>query len=558
MPTISIDPQDFRELLGFDLADDSLARQLDLVKGEFKGTDEDGQWRVELNDTNRPDLWSAEGIARQMRSARGRLRDYPFFTGESTGELRVDGSVREIRPFVAAFIARGVNVSERSLAQLIQTQEKLAENFGAKRRDVAIGVYSAEKISMPVTYTAVDRNKGKFVPLGFEEAMSPAEILEQHPKGIEYRGILAGFDRVPMLVDAEGLTLSMPPVINSRDLGEVQAGDADLFVEATGTDLNKVILAMNIMACDLADRGGRIERVRTLYPYTTSLGEAVDVPHRLDCGMRIPRSEFGRLLGVDVTAVELERMLESYGCEVRIEEDVIHVQPAPTRFDYLHPVDVVEDFAITRGYETFEPRMPQSFTTGRADRLSQLEDKARDVMVGLGYEEIISNMLLAREQLRGRMNQPDDLSLVEVSNVMNENYSALRDSLLPCLLRVESRSATAAYPHRLFEAGEVALFDREAAHGSHTRLFLASLLAHREANLSEAHADLEYLLHLLDVDWHLKEAENPSFLPGRVARICVGERDVGWLGELHPEVLTSWEIGVPTAGFELDLGAAGL
>ena len=250
-------------------------------------------------------------------------------------------------------------------------------------------------------------------------------------------------------------------------------------------------------------------------------------------------------------------MLESYGCEVRIDGDLIQVQPAPTRFDYLHPVDVVEDFAITRGYETFEPRMPRESTTGRADVLSQLEDKSRDVMVGLGYEEIISNMLFARQQLRQPMKHPEDLALVEVSNVMNENYSALRDSLLPCLLRVESRSGTAAYPHRLFEAGEVAVFDLSAAHGSKTRLFLAGLVAHREANLSEAHADLDYLLHLLSVEWSLAEVEHPSFIPGRVEQIMVEGKPVGHLGELHPEVLCNWEIGVPAAAFELDLGALG-
>lgn len=273
--------------------------------------------------------------------------------------------------------------------------------------------------------------------------------------------------------------------------------------------------------------------------------------------MRIPRSEFGRLLGVAVADVELERMLETYGCEVRIEGDLVHVLPSPTRFDYLHPVDVVEDFAITRGYETFEPRMPQAFTTGRADALSQLEDKARDLMVGLGYEEFISNMLMAKEQLRARMNQSEAQPLVEVANVMNENYAALRDSLVPCLLKVESRSATAAYPHRLFEAGEVAVFDSTAAHGSRTRVALAALAAHREANLSEVHADLDYLLNLLGADWQLAEAEHPSFIPGRVARILVSGKPLGWLGELHPEVLTRWEIGVPAAAFELDLSALG-
>ncbi|MBN2497180.1 MAG: phenylalanine--tRNA ligase subunit beta [Deltaproteobacteria bacterium] len=557
MPTISIDPFDFQDLLGFKIDEQALADQLDLVKGEFKGQDPDGLWRVELSDTNRPDLWSAEGIARQLRASRGRLRDYPFFEGQPAGEILVDGAMREIRPYVAAFLVRGIEVTDRGLIQLIQTQEKLAESYGSRRRDVAIGVYNVQRIHMPVSYKSVEPTAHSYIPLGFDEPMTLAEILERHPKGIEYRSILEGLDRLPLLIDRAGLTLSMPPIINSRELGEVVPGDSDLFVEATGHDLAKVVLALNIMACDLADRGGRIERVRTVYPYSTPFGSQVDVPLRLDMGLSIPVSEFSRLLGVEVTAVEVDNVLECYGCDVRREGDLILVQPPPTRADYLHPVDVIEDFAITRGYETFEPRLPRDFTPGRPAELSLLEDKVRDSMIGMGYEEIISNILLAREQIRDRMCIDPGQAAVEVDNVMNANYAVLRDSLLPCLLRVESSSAGAAYPHRLFEAGEVALFDRGASHGSRTRLHLAALLAWGEVTVSEAHADLDFLLSTLGVEWELEEASHPTFLSGRAAevRLAGSSRPIGWLGEIHPEVLERWEIGVPVAGFEIELDA---
>ncbi len=555
MPTITVDPQDFQQLLGFELTTDQLEGHLDLVKGELKGDDEDGRWRIELNDTNRPDLWSAEGIARQIRSALGRRRDYPFFSGEPGGEIRVDASVAQVRPFALAFVVRGLDVNERSLEQIIQTQEKLTENFGRRRKDVAIGVYNVDRIRFPVHYRAVDPDAHRYVPLGLEEELSLAAILEQHPKGQQYGWILEGQPRLPLLIDDAGMILSMPPIINSREVGEVRAGDSNLFVEATGPDPVALALALNIMACDLADRGGRIERICTRLPFGSSLGHEIEVPRLIDCELEIPLSEFSRLLGVSVTAVEVNNVLERYGCEVRIDADRVRVQPPPTRADYLHPVDVVEDFAIARGYHTFEPQLPREFTTGRSATISVLEDKARDVMIGLGYEELISNILCARPALRERMNLPPAQPLVEVANVMNENYSALRDAVLPSLLQAEARSATAAYPHRLFESGDVAEFDRQANCGSRTRMHLAGLVAHREANLSEIHADLDYLMVMLGLDWELCEQACPTFLPGRCARLRSDGREVGWLGELHPEVLSRWEIGVPAAAFELALDA---
>ncbi len=554
MPTITVDPVDFEELLGVEQTVEQIERHLDLVKGEFKGLDEEGRWRVELNDTNRPDLWSAEGIARQIRAVLGRRRDYPFFSGQAQVEIRVDPAIEPIRPFVAAFTVRGLRVTDRALSQIIQTQEKLAENFGRKRVDVAIGVYNADEIEFPVQYRAVDPKAHSYVPLGFDESMTLADILERHPKGIEYRSILAGKPKVPLLIDSGGLILSMPPIINSRELGEVVPGDSNLFVEATGCDLAHVILALNIMACDMADRGGRVERVRTVFPYDTPFGREVDVPFHMDLGLTIPLREFSRLLGVQVNRVEVDNVLECYGCDVRIEDDCAVVVPPATRADYMHPVDAVEDFAIARGYETFEPRMPRDFTPGRSDPVSVLEDNVRDLMIGLGYEELISNVLVSRAVLRERMNI-GDRPLVEIANVMNENFSALRDAVLPCLLQAESRSATAAYPHRLFEVGEVAVFDREAACGSRTLTDLACLVAHGAANLSEVHADLDYLLNMLGIRWSLTEEEHPSFLPGRCARLWIAglPEPVGWLGEVHPEVLERWEIGMPAAAFELTL-----
>jgi phenylalanyl-tRNA synthetase beta chain len=552
MPTITVEPADYYELLGVEQTVEEFEKHLARVKGEFKGLDEDGCYRVELNDTNRPDLWSAAGIARQVRSALGKRKAYSFFLAKPTAEIQVTPSVESIRPYVAAFIVRDLNITGSSLTQIIQTQEKLAENFGRKRKDVAIGIYNLKKIKFPVHYKGIGKDQHSYVPLGFDEPMSLADILDKHPKGKQYRWILDGHKQVPLLLDANGLTLSMPPIINSRELGEVVVGDSDLFVEATGHHLGQVVLALNIMACDLADRGGRIERVRTIYPYDTPLGKKTDIPLQMDSGMRVPVSEFSRLLGIDVDKAELDDRLQSYGCDVRFEGQEVIVQPSPTRADYLHPVDVVEDFAIARGYDSFEPSMPSAFTIGRPDALSLLEDKARDVLIGMGYEELISNILFSKTLLREKMGWGDE-PIVEIQNVMNENYSALRDSVLPGLLLAESKSATAIYPHRIFESGDVAIFDSKDPRGSATLLNVGGLVVHQEANLSDVHADLEYLFYLLAIPWELKETEHPSFLPGRSARILVKEQPVGWLGEIHPKVLENWSIGMPAAAFELSL-----
>lgn len=276
MPTISVNRQDLEQLIvGMDssrqpVSPDQLEAWLPLVKGELKGQSPDtGELRIELQDSNRPDLWCTEGIARQVRiKLDGRFSAYPFFASAQRPrhQLVVATGLEQVRPYVAACTAVGYRVSEEGLAQLIQTQEKLADIFGRKRSTVSIGLYRLPRIVFPVTYDAVKREDVSFTPLGMETVMTLGEMLMVHPKGLEYGSILAGHDRVPLLRDTQGQVLSFPPIINSRDIGEVQVGDEELFVEVTGTDLMMVVLTLNILAANLADRGATIQPVEVQYP----------------------------------------------------------------------------------------------------------------------------------------------------------------------------------------------------------------------------------------------------------------------------------------------------
>ncbi len=81
MPTISINRKDFEQLIGQSATEEQIVAWLPLVKGEVKEQDsKTGELRIELQDSNRPDLWSCEGIARQIRiKLTGAVSPYPFF-----------------------------------------------------------------------------------------------------------------------------------------------------------------------------------------------------------------------------------------------------------------------------------------------------------------------------------------------------------------------------------------------------------------------------------------------------------------------------------------------
>lgn len=555
MPTISVNRKDLDRLLGRRATDKDLDAWLPLVKGEIKDTDPaTGELRIELQDSNRPDLWCAEGIARQIRcKLNGSPTVHPYLKAAKgrRDQLIVEKGLERVRPFIGACKARGYKVTEEGLTQLIQTQEKLAEIFGRKRRTVSIGLYRLRPIAFPVIYGLAEPEQVKFRPLGYDERMSLREILEIHPKGQEYASILAGHSRLPLLRDAKNQILSFPPIINSRDLGEVRPGETDLFVEVTGTDLPMVALTLNIFAANLHDRGAAIEPVDIIYPYKTEWGSKVRTPKTFGRPRTVTQTEITAALGADLSLKEVRACLRAYGYTVAAAGKHLSVTVPAYRNDLMHAVDVIEDVAISRGYDTFHPIMPAAFTVGGLSRLEQLSDKVRELMVGCGFQEIVSNILGSRADLMDKMRLPAGPHCVEIENVMTQSGECLRQWMLPSLLRVEAASGRSFYPHLLFEVGEAAIPDASAENGSRTEVRLGALLAQSEANFSQAHSFLDLLCTYLGKSYILDPLSHPSFIEGRVGQIILGGSAVGLIGELHPEVLERWQIAMPCSTFEL-------
>jgi len=555
MPTIDIKKRDLDGLIGKKLSLEVLEKKLMLAKAELKeyiaATDE---LKVELSDSNRPDLWSAEGIARQIRIAlAGKPETYSFFKHgrQATREIRVAKGMKAVRPYIAACTASSIRMNDDVLAQMIQSQDKLAEIFGRKRSTVSIGIYELDRIMFPVDYRLAEPSSVSFMPLGMEEKLTLAQMLEKHPKGIAYGGIVKPFAQYPVLTDSMNRALSFPPIINSREIGEVKPQTRNVLIEVTGTDMRMTVLTLNILATSFSDRGADIEPVLVTYPYETELGKRVTFPYDTSGKFTIPLAKFSAGLGEDVSAADVKKHLSSYGHIVKAGQGKISVIVPPYRDDIMHPMDLVEDYAISRGYDSFEPVMPQQSTVGAISPIELLSDVVRGHLVGSGFQEIMSNILCSREELEYAMSEGE--RLVEVDNVMSLAYSVLRNRVIPSLLNVEAASSKAFYPHRTFEVGEVAVLDETANMGTRTDLNLGAVISNPGANFSEMHSTLDILLYYLGLEYKLEPAEHPLFIPGRCGRVIANSIDLGVIGEVRPEVLERTQITMPCAAFEINL-----
>ncbi|WP_296321428.1 phenylalanine--tRNA ligase subunit beta [Treponema sp. UBA3813] len=583
MPKIEVNEKLFFNLLGKKYDYDTLERKLVCGKAELdekpdmSQSEDERVIKIELNDTNRPDLWSTGGVTRQLRLHEGAKRsDYSKFISKA-GAIKdcgnriitVEEGLKNVRPFMVSFVISGKAIDDPMLKDIIQTQEKLCWNFGRKRKSISMGVYRMSQIKWPCHYKAVDPDKTSFVPLACDKPMTCRQILTDHPKGKDFGWILEGFKKFPLLTDDKNEVLSMAPIINSATLGAVQVGDKDLMVELTGDNMENLILAANIVACDFHDAGYEILPVKVVHPYETGFGKEITVPFYFQKPTKATLAAINKKLGCDLTKAQvldaLSRMdndvvakdipanekTEKY-CKANKTDVEFTLQPPPYRNDFLHEVDVIEDVMIGMGLDFFKPERPNDFTVGKLSDVTLFSRKAKEIMVGLGYQEMIFNYLGSKRDYIDRMNISAD-KVIEILNPMSENYQFVRPSIIASLLRAESAAANAIFPHKIFEIGKVAFLDESENTGTKTIQSLGFMTAANNANFNDLASEVSTVLYYLDHKYEVKESNDPRFIPGRQAAIFVKGKQVGIFGEIHPQVLENWQIGVPCVAGEIDL-----
>ena len=542
MPTITFSLKDLQNLVGRKLSIEQVSGLVGYGKGDLEKYDkESDEVIVDFGDTNLPYLWSVEGIARLIKGILGIEKGIPKLQiKKGDYKIIVDKSVSKVRPYVAAFVAKGHKVDDYLIKQMVQLQEKLCENYGRRRLKIAIGVYSYDKIKFPVYYKATNPKSIKFVPLEFRKEMAQQEILEEHPKGKEYAWILEGFDKYPILVDSVNEVLSFPPIINSNFTGKVSEGDEHLFVEATGIELESILLAMNIMAQAFYERGFEIYSVDIKYP-----NKKITTPFLFEDKIKIDKGQIKALLGLELKEMEIKKLLE----KARYNVVGLNVKIPAYRKDILHPNDVIEDIAINYGYDNIKEMKLTSYTTGGTSSMVDFRNKVREFLIGLGFQEVASPILSNKKVLFDKMNIKE-FGCVEIDNPMSETYSCVRNWILPILIDFLASNKHVEYPQRVFEQGLVTVKKSDEV-VDYERIAVVS--AHEKVDYTEIKKVLDYLMRMLSYQYSIEEVEHSSFIPGRVGRVIVNGKKVAYIGEVAPEVLELCGLEVPVVGLELNL-----
>jgi phenylalanyl-tRNA synthetase beta chain len=504
----------------------------------------------------RPDLFDVGGLARALKGFLGQTLGLPQYAVQPGSQrVTVDASVHNAdsyRPYIRCAVVNMPELNDAALVSLMKLQEALHWGVGRDRKLASIGVYDMAALTGDIHYRTMHPDDDPFVPLGMPgRQMSGRQILEEHPKGTAYAGLLEELNRYPVLIDDAGQVLSMPPIINS-DETRVSLSSRRLFIDVTGISEAAVVRSIDTFVCSLIELGGEVESVEIVGPD----GDALTSPNLTPREVDIELAAAKRWLGLPLDAENLTSSLRKMrlGVEpVGADGQRFRVSYPALRTDIKHMVDVFEDLAIGFGYVHIQPQYVRTMTIGQARGEEDLSQMVRDVMLGLGFGEIMSLPLTTEENHfeRFRLQVPPDYP--RIANPKLKALKVVRTHLMTGLLEHLRENRRQPMPLKFFEVDNVARLDKQAETGAREERRVAFVEMGEQAGYASIRAVVDALLFELGKTGEFAAEENPSFISGRVARVTADEVIHGRLGELHPEVLTGFGLDYPVALAEICL-----
>lgn len=561
MPVINFTYKDLNEVLGREIPKKELIDMLPMIGSDIE--DHDEEWLKVEFFPNRPDYYSVEGIARTIKGFLDIETGMPQYSTSPSGiSMTVDPALEGIRPFTACCVVEGIEITDDKLRQIMDFQEDLHWVLGRDRKKVAIGIHNLDVLKPPFFYKAADPDKNSFVALEMTEEMTLREILETHKKGVKYAELLKKFDKYPLIVDSEDNVLSMPPIING-DLTKLSNSTKNVFIDVTGTDERAVNYALNIIATSFAESGGKIKTVEVVYRDRT-----VQRPDLTPKEMHVSVKNAERLIGEDLTAFDVVKMLRRVRLDAEaLDDDNVSVLIPAYRIDILHEVDIIENIAIGYGFRKIGSELPSIATIAYEDRSKIFENKVREVMIGMGFNEVMSLMLTNEEHHYKDMRLPKD-ERVMVAQPISQDRTMIRKSLLNGLMEFLEDNKHEELPQKIFEVGDVVYLDEDAETYTKVVKKLAGATIHSNANFTEIKSITAAIVENLGLKMEIEAFNHPSFIKGRCACIKgvpnneLEEKSLseisadgfltGFFGEIDPEVITNFELEYPVVAFEVE------
>lgn len=543
---------------------------------------------------NRADCLSHYGLALEVGCLLGREVKKPkteIKAGTWAGEVSVDIKALDLCPRYAGRHVRGVKVGPSP-----EWIKRRLEASGLKSINNVVDVTNYVMMEMGQPLHAFDVREIKGLSISVERAR----------KGETFQTL----DGTELVLDGTELTIrdreravALAGVVGGKNSG-VSLATSDIFLESAYFTPGAVRRTMRKFGLSTDSgyrfaRGVNAETTAAVLDRATSLlievagGEASEA--RLDVfpeplvreEISISLSTVEARLGYKIEASDFEMWMKRLGGELRVVNPGVYRFTAPSHRTDLHiDMDLVEEFARLNGYDKLPESLPSgSFSPASHDALALTEMRVRRILSGLGCLEAVNYGFTSDSKQRDFLGDVSKLratglfiteSDVKIVNPLNEEINVMRRLLVPSLYKnLVSNFRSGNEMGRLFEVGVSShkTGDRSeryggTSYGEEARLAFcfwggegdlwgrtsppetAMILKGVVESFSRIFALSNFKFELFD------DGEAPKFLhPGKSARLAINGQAIGFLGAVHPSILSEDKIRVGAAVCEISLDA---
>ncbi len=509
--------------------------------------------------SNRPDCLSIIGLARETAVTLGT----PFRKPEIDVKEEAGGDAASL----ATVEIKNPELCSRYAARIVKDVKIEPSPAWMQRRLAAAGMRPINNIVDITNYVMLEY--GQPMHAFDYEQLQGGKIIVRTAKEGEAIKTLDGQDRpldtAMLVICDENRPVAVAGVMGGEN-SEVTASTRTLLLESATFNGASVRITGKKMGLR-SEASSRFEKGLDQENVIPALNRCVELIERLGAGkvvkgiidcnakpyekrvMKFDPDRINAFLGTEISKDEMVKIFKAL--EFEVDDKAMTLVPPSFRADIELFADLCEEVARFYGYNAIKPSLlsGKESMQGRKTYKQRMEDVIRNTMLGCGLNEAYT-LSMVSPKVFDTINLPGDHPLckaVVISNPMGEDFSIMRTTTLPDMLRVLSTNSNRKIPEaRVFELSFVYL-PVEGEQLPDERQTLTIGLYGGDADFFELKGTIEELLAALGIEkFEFKaESEHPSFHPGRTARLYVkikGEsRPCAILGEIHPEVAEKTE-----------------
>jgi len=377
-----------------------------------------------------------------------------------------------------------------------------------------------------------------------------------------------------LLITDERKPLALAGIMGGLDSGVTQ-GTTDIFLESAFFNPNTIsgksfYLGFTSDSAYRFERGVDFATTRDALERATYLIKAIcggkagpvtevkhKLPQRSSVNVRIDRIK--RVLGIDINKQQISDYFKRLGFEFSVKEDIFNVTPPTYRFDLAIEEDFIEELARIYGYEHIPIHSPcanMAMLAASETKRSPIEIK--QLLIARDYQEVINYAFVDADW---ELDFVDNSMPITLKNPIASQMSVMRSTLIGGLIsNLQFNLNRKQARVRLFEMGCCFVRDDECDCKQIEKLAGLSYgdvvfeqwgISARSVDFYDVKADIEVLYGNQDILF--KTFSHPALHPGKSAQICIEDKSIGWLGELHPSWQKKYGLQKNAVLFEINL-----